>query len=755
MSGEPGRIPPPMPANGEPDANGVPEPGLAPGVSESEPAPEAPAADAGLETLCALAGAYMAPEDVAFVADAYSFSKRAHEGQRRKSGEPYFVHVLEVAFILARLRLDREAVAAGLLHDTVEDTGTPLKTLEQRFGPNVALLVDGVTKIGHLNFASIEHEQAENFRKMLLSMVRDVRIILIKLADRLHNMRTLEFHSEDKRRAIAQETLEIYAPLAHRLGIGVVKWELEDLSFKHLEPEAYRQIEEEIGLKRTEREEYIERVTEPILARLQEAGIQAEINGRAKHFYSIYKKMRSREKSLAQMYDLLALRVIVPTVRDCYHALGILHTLYTPIHERFKDYIATPKSNMYRSLHTTVVGPGGHVIEIQIRTFEMHRTNEYGIAAHWKYKEEGKTDSQLDAQLQWLRQMLEWQQDLKDPREFMESLKIDLFQHEVFVFTPKGHLRQLPRSATPIDFAYAIHTEIGNRTIGARVNGRIVPLHSELKNGDTVEIITSAAAHPTLHWLQVARTGRARNKIKHWIKSQRHAESVTLGRDLLERELRSAKITFDLDRNLTEIAQIMGHEDAEKLLAAIGNGNQSLQAVVNRIRPPQPRGKIAGFIPKPRVERPARGGKGIEVQGVGNLMIRFAHCCAPVPGDRIMGIITKGRGISVHRHDCINVVGSSLDPERLVQVSWDAGEGQSFPVRIVVTGDDRTNLLADISKKISSTGTNIHSGDFASEDGLMRCTFIVDVRNLKHLSEVLAAVRTVKSVRNVVRDEGH
>jgi GTP pyrophosphokinase len=411
---------------------------------------------------------------------------------------------------------------------------------------------------------------------------------------------------------------------------------------------------------------------------------------------------------------------------------------------------------MYRSLHTTVMGPGGHYIEIQVRTDEMHRTNEYGIAAHWKYKEDGKTDSQLDAQLQWLRQMLEWQQDLKDPREFMESLKIDLFQHEVFVFTPKGHLKQLPRGATPIDFAYSVHTEVGHKTIGVRVNGRMVPLAYELKNGDTVDIITSAAAHPTLHWLQVARTTRARTKIRHWIKSQRQAESMVLGRQLLERELRSAKIDFDIDHGLTDIAQSMGFEDGDKILAALGAGAQSVQSVVNRIRPPEARHKLAGLLPKPRLDRlRGGGGAGIQVQGVGNLMIRFAHCCAPVPGDRIVGIITKGRGISVHRQDCINVVGSPVEAERRVDVSWDAGEGHSFQVRIVVTGEDRTNLLADLSKKISATGTNIHSGDFTSSDGLMRCTFIVEVRTLKHLNEVITAIRTVRSVRSVVRDEGH
>jgi GTP pyrophosphokinase len=403
-----------------------------------------------------------------------------------------------------------------------------------------------------------------------------------------------------------------------------------------------------------------------------------------------------------------------------------------------------------------VVGPEGHVIEIQVRTSEMHRTDEYGIAAHWKYKEDAKTDAQLDAQLQWLRQMLEWQQDLKDPREFMESLKIDLFQHEVFVFTPKGDLKQLPRGATPLDFSYAIHTEVGHKTIGARVNGRMVPLHYDLKNGDTVDIITSAQAHPTLHWLQVAQTTRARSKIRHWIKSQRHAESQALGRELLERELRASRLQFDIDRDLTEVAQGMGFEDGERLLAALGTGSQSVQTVINRIRPPEQKSKFANLLQKPRIERLSGGAsKGIVVQGVGNLMIRFAHCCAPVPGDRIVGIITKGRGISVHRQDCVNVVGGSIELDRRVDVNWDAGESQSFQVRIVVTGDDRTNLLADLSKKISSTGTNIHSGDFSSEDGLMRCTFIVEVRNLKHLSDVLAAVRTVKSVRNVLRSEGH
>jgi GTP pyrophosphokinase len=698
---------------------------------------------------------YMTPEDVAFVHDAFECARSAHEGQSRKSGEPYFSHVFEVALVLARLRLDREAIAAGLLHDVVEDTGVTLVTLEKRFGASVAQLVDGVTKIGHLAFASVEHEQAENFRKMLLSMIRDVRIILIKLADRLHNMRTLEWHDEARRRAIAQETIDIYAPLAHRLGIGLLKWELEDLSFKHLEPQAYRQVEQEIGLKRQEREDYIERVSQPIVERLREAGIQVDVSGRAKHFYSIYNKMRSRDKPMAELYDLLALRVVVGTIEECYHALGIIHTLYLPIHERFKDYIATPKSNMYRSLHTTVVGPDGHVIEIQIRTTEMHRTAEYGIAAHWRYKEDGKGDDHLDSQLQWLRQMMEWQQELKDPREFMESLKIDLFQHEVFVFTPKGDLKQLPRGATPVDFAYSVHTEVGNKTIGARVNGRMVPLHYELKNGDTVDIITSGAAHPSPGWLKIAQTTRARTKIRHWIKTQRHTESQALGRQMLERELRKQRIDLDLDTGLTDVAQNLGHDDAEKLLAAIGNGSQSVQSVVRKIKPPEARQRLVGFIPKRGSLLRGPAGPGIRVHGVGSLMVRFAHCCAPVPGDRIVGIITKGRGISVHRQDCVNIIGGSVEADRRIDVAWDAGEGQSFPVRIVVTGDDRTNLLADLSKKISASGVNIQSGDFTSEDGLMRCTFIVQVGTLRELEDIMTAIRTVKSVRSVARDEGH
>ncbi|MFQ5598936.1 MAG: RelA/SpoT family protein [Candidatus Krumholzibacteriia bacterium] len=715
----------------------------------------ATSADTDFDELRALLELYLPAKDVAFVEGAFDFARQAHRGQVRCSGAPYLSHVLAVAKTLAQLRLDRDAIAAGLLHDVVEDTSVTSQTLEQHFDANVAHLVDGVTKIGRVKFESVEHEQAENFRKMLLSMIRDVRIILVKLADRLHNMRTLEFLSEPKRRAIAQETREIYAPLAHRMGIGFLKWQLEDLSFKHLEPEAYREIESNIGVKRQEREAYIESVSRPICERLEEAGIQSELTGRAKHFYSIYKKMRGRKKSIDELYDLLALRVIVPTVRDCYHTLGILHTLYTPIHERFKDYIATPKSNMYRSLHTTVVGPEGHFIEIQVRTDEMHGTNEYGIAAHWKYKEGEGTDEQLDERLQWLRQLLEEKQDLKDPREFMEALKIDLFQHEVFVFTPRGDLKQLPRGATPIDFAYAIHTEVGHKTVGARVNGRMVPLHHELRNGDSVEIMTASAGHPSMNWLQVARTSRARSKIRHWLKAQRYHESVALGREMLERELRQAKVKFDFERGLTDIAQSIGYEDGDKLLAAVGSGHQSLKAVVNRIRPPQPKRRLARLLPTDRVQRLVRGSEhGIRVQGVGNLMVRFAHCCNPVPGDRIMGVVTRGRGISVHRQDCVNA-GELIDSERRIDVSWDVGEPQSFLARIVVTGEDRKNLLADMSKKVSATGTNIQSGEFAAEDGLVRVTFLIEVRNLRQLNEVMGAVRSVKSVRSVRRDEVH
>ncbi|UCE02540.1 MAG: bifunctional (p)ppGpp synthetase/guanosine-3',5'-bis(diphosphate) 3'-pyrophosphohydrolase [Candidatus Latescibacterota bacterium] len=706
------------------------------------------------EPLRQLLDPYLPGADTEYVESAFDFAKQAHTGQVRRSGAPYFTHVLEVAKTLAQLRLDREAVAAGLLHDVVEDTPVTSAELEERFGASVARIVDGVTKIGRVKFESVEHEQAENFRKMLLSMVQDIRIILVKLADRLHNMRTLEFHDEGKQRAIAQETLEIYAPLAHRMGIGFLKWQLEDLSFKYMEPEAYRDVERNIGLKRQEREEYLQRVSQPIRDKLAEAGIQAEVRGRAKHFYSIYKKMHSGKKTIEELYDLLALRVIVPTVRDCYHTLGILHTLYVPVHERFKDYIATPKINMYRSLHTTVVGPGGHFIEIQVRTDEMHRTNEYGIAAHWKYKEEAKTDEQLDERVQWLRQMLEEKQDLSDPREFMESLKIDLFQQEVFVFTPRGDLKQLPRGATPIDFAYSIHTEVGHQAVGARVNGRMVSLQYELRNGDNVDIITAPSGHPSMNWLQIARTGRARSKIRHWLKAQRYEQSVSLGREMLERALKQKRVSFDLDHGLTDVAQGIGYEDGEKLLAAIGHGTQSLKAVVNRIVPPAPKRRFPRLLPSgDRVQRLVRRPtEGIRVHGIGNLVLRFGRCCAPVPGDRIIGVVTRGRGITVHRADCINV--DRVESERRIEVSWDTGEAQSFPARIEVTGEDRKNLLADISKKISSTGTNIQSGDFASEDGMVRVSFIVQVRNLRQLNEIMGAVRAIRNVRSVRRAEG-
>jgi GTP pyrophosphokinase len=694
---------------------------------------------------------YLSEPDIEFIHRAYDKARQAHEGQKRRSGAPYFTHVFAVGRTLARLQLGRDAIAAGLLHDVVEDTPVTHEDLVREFGEDVASLVDGVTKISRVHFDSDEQEQAENFRKMLLSMVKDVRIILVKLADRQHNMKTLEFQSEEKRRRIAQETLEIYAPLAHRMGIGRLKWQLEDLSFKYLEPEAYREVERNIGLKRQEREEYIKKVTEPIQTRLREVGIQAEIAGRAKHFYSIYKKMKDHRKNIDEMYDLLALRIIVPDVRDCYHALGIIHTLFTPVHDRFKDYIATPKSNMYRSLHTTVMGPDGHFIEIQVRTEEMHRTNEYGIAAHWKYKEEGQTDEQLDESMKWLRQMLEEKQDLNDPREFMEALKIDLFQDEIFVFTPKGDLKQLPRGSTPVDFAYAIHTEVGHKAVGARINGRLVPLARELANGDTVEVISSPSGHPSLSWLRLARTSRARSKIRHWIKAQRYAESVLLGREMLERELRHKRLKVS-DRELVDLAQAMGFEEADKLLGAIGNGDQSLQGVLNRLSPPKPRRRF-NLLSRDRMQNLVRGSvQGVRVQGIGNLMVRFANCCNPVPGDRITGIVTRGRGISVHRQDCVNL-DQGVEPERRIEVSWDVGDKSAFLARILVLGEDRKDLLADISRRISATGTNIKSGDFSSEEGMVRVRMIVEVHNLRQLNELMHAVRGIKHVHDVTREE--
>lgn len=684
---------------------------------------------------------------------AFEFSLEAHKDQLRKSGEPYFVHCLEVAKILTELKLDSTTIAGGLLHDVAEDTGVSIVEVEEKFGSEVAQLVDGVTKISELRFDSLEERQAENFRKMLLSMVKDIRVILIKFADRLHNMRTIEYLPKKKQERIAFETRDVYAPLAHRLGLAKIKWELEDLVLKTLNPDTYWDLVKKIADKREQREKYIRRVTTPIRRELRKANIKASITGRPKHFYSIFGKMQSRNVGFDEIYDLLAIRIIVKKVEECYYVLGIVHNLYTPIHERFKDYIATPKSNMYQSLHTTVFGPEGIKVEIQIRTEDMHRTAEEGIAAHWLYKEGRAKGDDLDKHLSWLRQVLEWQNEIKDPAEFMENLRIDLFQDEVFVFTPKGDLLKLPVSSTPVDFAFAVHTEIGMHCIGAKVNGRIVPLNYKLKSGDSVEIITSQNQKPNPDWIKFVKTTKARSKIKRWIKDSFYEQSVKLGEEILNKQLKRYNIKKE-SIDLEEIAQSLNFQNSQQLLASIGSGDTSVHTLINRISPEknieikEPSG-LKKFIDR------ARGAsKGVRVQGLDNLMITFGRCCQPLPGDKILGFITRGRGIVVHRRDCKNILTLIDDPERKIEVEWDVDRDKHFMVRLHLMGQDRKHFLRDISESISQTDTNIVSVEMKVEDSFVNSNLILEVRNLQHLTRVINKISKVESVISVERLDG-
>lgn len=700
--------------------------------------------------------AYAERLDVTLIAQAYRFSQRAHAGQLRASGEEYVVHCVEVAKIIADLRLDTVSIAAALIHDVVEDTAAPLETVQADFGKAIALVVDGVTKIGKVQFRSTTEQQVENYRKLLLSMAQDARVILIKLADRLHNMRTLDHLRPDKRRRIALETREIYAPLAHRLGVAHVKWELEDLAFKHLESEAYRELAKKIADKRAEREELVETLRHPLERELKKAGIPCEVYGRPKHLWSIHRKMVRREKPYDEIYDLMAIRVVTDSVGNCYHALGVIHNEWTPLQERFHDYIATPKSNMYRSLHTTIFGPGGRLYEIQIRTHEMHRTAEYGIAAHWRYKE-GQVEAQdeVDETLTWFRQVLEWQQDTREPEEFMEFLRIDLFQDEIFVFTPKGDVKQLPKGATPIDFAFVVHTEVGLHCSGARVNGRIVPLARQLRNGDTVEVITDTRQRPSRDWLAFVKTARARQKIRQWIRHEEFGSSVALGTELLERELKKARKSRPTEEQMEKAADSLGLASFDYVYAALGRGDLGPSAILKELFPDDE------AAPKPRlpsafdrlVDRVRGSGRGVRIQGLDNLMVRYSQCCQPVPGDQVIGYITRGRGISIHRHDCPNVLNLAEHPERRIEIEWKAETGDRFFVRLVVEGDDRRGLLSDIAAAIAGTGTNIQSAEMTAAEGGMTGSFAVEVQDLNHLKKVMKGIQRVSGVLSVVRRE--
>ena len=702
---------------------------------------------------------YLAPADGAAIQRALEFARSAHANQRRLSGEPYLTHTLSVTLILLdllRRGADVVILQGALLHDVLEDNRTvTFEVLAREFGSEVAQLVDGVTKIGGVPFRNPEAEQSENFRKMLLSMARDIRVILIKLADRLHNMRTLDPHPEEKRRRIAQETRDIYAMLAHRLGIARLKWELEDLAFKYLEPEHYREVSDLIALKRVAREEAITEVRDPMAERLKSDGIRGEISGRPKSFYSIWQKMQRTPGGFDEIYDLLGIRVITETRADCYRVLGIVHDMFLPVQDRFKDYIASPKSNLYQSLHTAVIGPQMRPVEVQIRTRQMHLVAEYGIAAHYQYKDGGRVDAELERKLGDLvvRGTTEWQTETDDPREFMDLLKVALYQDEVFVFTPRGELKQLPRGATPIDFAYAVHTAVGSHCVGARVNGRLVRLGYELKSGDIVEILTAPSAAPKEDWLPTARTSRARGKIRHWLKQQRLTDSIALGREMLERELRRRRKRIPGDDDLAEVAQSFGLEDAGLLFARIGEGQLSAIGVSNRIYPelhPAPGGPSAVEKLK-QLTRPSS--TGVKIQGITSLMIHLAQCCSPVPGDPITGIVTRGRGVSVHRQDCPNTFADRIEPERLVEVTWDVARDATFLARLSILGTDRPGMLGDISTAITKAASNIRSAVVGADDAEAVGEFLLEVRNLHHLERVTRALRGVKGVRKVERKQ--
>jgi GTP pyrophosphokinase len=685
---------------------------------------------------------------------AYHFGELAHRGQRRNSGDPYITHSVEVAKILAGLQLDSVTVASGLLHDVIEDTELTLAEVDAEFGGEIAAIVDGLTKIAKLpTGGSTQERQVESYRKLLLSIAKDARVILVKLADRLHNMRTLDWLPPEKQRRIAQETRDLYAPLAHRFGMAKLRWELEDLAFKYIEKEEYKALAKQVAQKRVEREALIRQMAEPLVARLAQAGIHdVDVTGRPKHLWSIYKKMKQREKPYEEIYDLLAIRVLVDTVPDCYHALGIIHDGWTPVQERIKDYIAQPKSNGYQSLHTTVFGPGRQLYEVQIRTRDMHRTADFGIAAHWRYKEDAKSD-ELDRHLSWFRQVLELQMDAKTPDEFLEFLKLDLYQDEIFVFTPTGDVIQLPKGATPVDFAFAVHTEIGLHCAGAKVNGRIAPLSRPLRNSETVEIITSTTARPTRDWLAHVRTGRSRHKIRQVLKREAQTSAEKLGQEILERELKRRRLAKPSDAQLDEAAGALSLTNATHLLASIGQGDVQVTLALKHLFPNSDDGEPAKPNVFERFVDRMRGSKGVRIQGVDGLMVRYAQCCQPVPGDPVVGYVTRGRGVSIHRGDCPNLLLLAHEPERRLEIDWQEAQGERFVVRLALEGNDRRALYADIAAAVSGTGTDIKSMELRSTDGRVLGAMLVEVENLAHLEKIIRATRRVKGITDVSRRE--
>ncbi|MHA6259293.1 RelA/SpoT family protein [Sporosarcina sp. CAU 1771] len=715
-----------------------------------------------------LVSSYMNEEHVEFVKKAYEAAKTAHEGQFRSSGEAYILHPVQVAGILAELQMDPSTVAAGFLHDVVEDTNIGRDDIVRDFGEEVAMLVDGVTKLDKLKYKSKEEKQAENHRKMFVAMAQDIRVILIKLADRLHNMRTLKHVSEEKQRRVASETLEIFAPLAHRLGISAIKWELEDIALRYLNPQQYYRIVNMMKQKRVERENYLKDVMEQIKSDLAKMDIEAEMSGRPKHLYSIYRKMVVQEKEFNEIYDLLAVRIIVSSIKDCYAVLGIIHTLWKPMPGRFKDYIAMPKQNLYQSIHTTVVGPAGDPLEVQIRTEEMHNIAEFGVAAHWAYKE-GKSasaeTSNIDSKLTWFREILEFQNESSDAEEFMESLKFDLFSDMVYVFTPQGDVMELPAKSVPIDFAYRVHSEVGNRTIGAKVNGKMVTLDRELHTGDIVEILTSKQSFgPSRDWLKIANTSQAKNKIRSYFKKQLREENVVKGREMIEREVKAQN--FDpkdvLSReNIKRVCEKYNFTSEEDMCAAVGFNGITAQQIVNRLserlrKEREQQDTLEKIVSEMQTLPPRRMTEsGVIVKGIENLLIRLSKCCNPVPGDKIVGFITKGRGVSVHRTDCPNILLENEDNDRIIDVEWAIGQDENrkeFQVDIEITGFDRQGFLNEIMMVVAETKTPIVAvSGRADKESIAKISMTIKITNIAHLHRIVDRIKQVRDIYSVER----
>ncbi|MGE5607309.1 MAG: RelA/SpoT family protein [Bacteroidota bacterium] len=704
-----------------------------------------------IEDLLQKLGEAKSETDLAKIRSAYEFASQAHQGQKRESGEEYIQHPLEVAAIVHELGMDTTSIIAALLHDVVEDTPIEGEEITKKFGSEVALLVDGVTKLSRLAFQNKQEQQMENLRKMFLAMTQDLRVIIIKLADRLHNMRTLKHLPLEKQKNIARETLEIYAPLTHRLGMWKIKWELEDLSLRYLDPEAYYDLVNKVAKKRQEREGYIAEVKKTLERALTEMEIKAEVQGRPKHFYSIFEKMQEQGKDFNEIYDLMGLRVIVSTVQDCYEVLGIVHTLWKPIPGRFKDYVAMPKSNMYQSLHTTLIGPNGEPLEIQIRTWEMHRTAEFGIAAHWIYKG-GPDDKELRDKIAWLRHLIEWQGEMRDSEEFMETLRIGLFMDEVFVFTPQGDVKNLPAGSTPVDFAYSIHTTLGHQCIGAKVNGRLVPLDYQLKNGDIVQILSSkGSTGPSRDWLQFVKTSKSKNRIRQWLREQNREENIQIGRELLEREIKKQGVDFQESarvEQLNEASKKLGFMNLDDLLAAIGDLKVTPSQVLSKLGVEKETAKPA--IPETDEKRRSRRpGQGIRVKGVENLLVRFSKCCNPVPGDPIIGFITRGKGVSIHRMDCPNIL--TEEKERIIEVEWDRASQGTYQVDIEIEANDRVNLLTDVLNAISELKLYLNAAKARSKKGAAYINLTLEITDSDQIQSIFKRVGQVDGVQRVYR----